>query len=182
MRKTFLGTITQYVICPECKGDGKIPEKVCNVCKGEGRIKEKEEIEVYIPVGVDSGQIIKIVGKGEAGRRGAENGNLFVKIFVKPHSLFQRKGDDLYLNLAIPFSHFVLGGEVKVPTLNNKDISLKIPVGTELGEVFKIAKKGVPHFSGWGIGDLYLKLVIKTPKKLTKKQKELLEKLREEEM
>lgn len=182
MKKTFFGTITQYVICPECKGQGKMPEQACNVCGGEGRIQEKENIEIYIPAGVDSGQIIKAVDKGEAGQRGAESGDLFVKIFVKPHPLFQRKGDDLYFSISIPFSLAVLGGAVKVPTLGGEDIALKVLPGTESGKVFRIAKKGIPHFSGWGTGDLYIKVLINVPKKLTKQQKELLEKLRKEKI
>lgn len=180
MKKIFFGTITQYVICPQCKGEGKIPEKPCNVCQGEGRVDEKETIEVSIPAGVDSGQTLKFSGQGDAGRRGARSGNLYLKIFVRPHPLFKRRGDDLYLSLPISFSQAVLGDEVEVPTLDGKNIFLRIPAGTESGKIFRISKKGIPHFSGFGRGSLYVELFIKTPKNLTKKQKELLNKLREE--
>ena len=182
MKRTFLGVVTQYVICPECKGQGKIPEMSCNVCGGEGRLEKKEKIEIYIPVGVDSNQTIKIISKGEAGRRGAQGGDLYVKVFVKPHSLFRRKGDDIYLDLKVPFSLVVLGGKAEVPTLSGKNIVLDVPLGTESGKVFRLAKKGIPHFSGWGVGDFYVKLVVKTPEKLSKKQKELLRKMREENL
>ena len=178
MKKTFLGTITRYVVCPECKGEGKIPENPCNVCGGEGRINGYEDIEVKIPQGVDSGQVIKIAGKGDAGRRGGKPGDLYVKIFIKPHPIFKRKADDLYLTVPISFSGATLGEEITIPTLEGKKILLKVPQGTESGKVFRISGKGIPHFLGWGRGDLYVKLVIKTPKKLTKKQKELLAKLK----
>ncbi len=182
IKKIFLGTITQYVICPECKGEGKIPEKPCNVCQAEGRIDEKETIEVSIPAGVDFDQTLKIPGKGDAGRKGAKSGNLYLKIFVRPHPLFKRKGDNLYLSLPISFSQAVLGKEVEVPILDGKNIFLRIPAGTESGKIFRISKKGIPHFSGFGRGNLYVELVIKTPKKLTRKQKELLKELDKEEL
>lgn len=180
MKKTFLGTITRYVLCPECKGRGKIPENPCNVCGGEGRIDDYEDIKVYIPSGVDTGQIMKIAGKGEAGRRGVRSGDLYIKILIRPHPVFKRKGDDLYLILPVSFSEAALGNEVEVPTLAGKKILLKIPSGIESGKVFRISGKGIPHFSGFGRGNLYVELVIKTPKKLTRKQKELLEKLKEQ--
>jgi len=180
IKKTFFGTMTRYVICPECKGEGRIPEKPCNVCGGEGRIDAKEEIEVFIPSGVDTGQVIKLAGKGESGRRGGKPGDLFVKIFVKPHKVFERKGDDLYLTKKISITQAILGDEIKIPTLEGKEIILKVPSGTESGKVFRISKKGIPHFSSWGRGNLYVKLIIETPKKLTRKQKELLEKLKKE--
>lgn len=187
MKKTFFGTITRYVRCPECKGEGRIPEKPCNVCKGEGRIVEKENLEIPISPGVDTGQTIKIAGKGEAGRRGGKSGDLYIKVFILPHPLFKRKGDDLYIKVPVSFSQAALGDKVEVPTLDSnppttqsKKILLKIPQGIESGKVFRISGRGIPHFSGWGRGNLYVELVIKTPQKLTKKQKELLEKLKEQ--
>ncbi len=180
MKRTILGTITHYVICPECGGEGKIPEKPCNVCKGEGRVKEMEKIDVFVPSGVDSGQTIKIDGKGEAGRRGAESGDLYVRISVKPHSLLERRGDDLFVSMPISFSQASLGDEIEVPTLDGKKILLKVPQASQSGKILRISNKGIPHFSSFGKGNLYVELVIETPKKLTKKQKELLEKLKEE--
>ena len=180
MKKTIFGTIARYIVCPECGGEGKIPEKPCNVCKGEGRISSDQDVEIFIPAGVDTGQTIKIAGKGEAGRRGGKPGDLYVRVFVRPHPLFERKGDDLYLTLAISFSQASLGDEIEVPTLEGKKILLKVPSGTESGEVFRISGKGIPYFSGFAKGNLYIELIIKTPKKLTKQQKELLEKLKEQ--
>lgn len=182
IKKTFFGSFTAYVVCPECKGEGKIPEKPCNVCQGEGRITGEEEIEVFIPAGIDSNQIIKIRGKGEAGRRTEKPGDLYIRIFVRAHSVFKRKGDDLFLEVPISFSSACLGDEVELTTLDGKKISLKVPQGTESGKVLIISGKGIPHFSGLGRGNLYVKLNIKIPKKLSKKQKELLEKLKKEEL
>lgn len=180
IKRTFFGTFTRYTICPECKGEGYIPEKVCNVCNGEGRIRGEEEIEIFIPPGVDTNQILKVERKGDVGKRGGSPGDLYLRIFIKKHPIFQRKGDDLYLEIPINFSQAVLGDEIEVPSLEGKKILLKIPAGTESGKIFRITGKGIPHFAGYGRGNLYVKVIIKTPKKLTKKQKELLEKLKEE--
>ncbi len=182
IKKTFLGSFTKYVICPECGGEGNLPEKPCNVCRGEGRMKDTENIKIFIPAGIDTNQIIKFKGKGEAGRRGGEAGDLYIKVFVKPHSILKRKGDDLYISIPINFSQAVLGDKIEMPTLEGKKILLKVPQGTESGKILRISKKGIPHFSGYGRGNLYVKLVVKTPTKLSKKQKELLERLREERL
>ena len=180
VKRTFFGTFTRYVTCPECHGEGRVPEKPCNVCKGEGRIEKREKIKISIPAGIDSGQRVRIKGEGEAGRRGGKAGDLYVRVVVKPHPIFERKGDDLYLTKTISFSQAALGDEIEVPTLEGSRILLKVPQGTDSGKVFRISGKGIPHFSGFGRGDLYVKLILKTPRRLTKKQKELLEKLKEE--
>ena len=178
LKKTFFGTFTKYTVCPECGGEGYRPEKFCNVCQGEGRVKGEEEMEIFIPPGVDNNQIIKISGKGDAGKRGGKAGDLYVRVFVKKHPIFERRGDDLYIEREISFSQAALGDEIEVPTLEEKKILLKVPAGTESGKILRISGKGIPHFSGYGRGNLYVKLIVKTPKKLTKKQKELLEKLK----
>jgi molecular chaperone DnaJ len=180
IKKSIFGSYTKYAVCPECKGEGYKPKKPCNVCKGEGRVKGEEEIKVSVPAGVDNNQAIKMEGKGEAGRNGGKPGDLYVKIFVKEHPIFHRKGDDLYAVFPITFSQAVLGEEVEVPTLGGKNIVLKVPAGTESGKVLRISNKGLSHFSGYGSGNLYISLEIKTPKRVNKKQKELLEKMRQE--
>jgi molecular chaperone DnaJ len=180
IQKTFFGSFTRIATCPECKGEGIKPEKFCNVCKGEGRVRNEEKVRVFIPAGVDTNQEIKIVGKGDAGRRGGKPGDLYVHIRVKKHPLFERKGDDLYVTAPISFSQAALGDEIEVPTLEGKTILLKVPEGSESGKILRISGKGIPHFSGSGRGDLYVKLLVKTPRNLTKKQKELLQRLREE--
>lgn len=181
IRKTFLGSFTQWTVCPECKGEGERPEKPCNVCKGEGNIKGEKDIKIVIPAGVDSSQIIKIIGQGNAGKRGGEAGDLYARIFIKPHSVFERKGDDLYVTAEISYSKAVLGDKIEIPALEGRTkIILDIPSGTESGKIFRISGKGLPHFSSFGKGSLYLQVLIKTPKKITKEQKELLKKLKEQ--
>jgi molecular chaperone DnaJ len=180
IKRTFFGAFTRWVVCPQCQGLGYTPEKPCNVCKGEGRVKGREKIVIDIPPGVDNNQVLELLGKGEAGKRGAKSGNLYVKIFVKPHPRFVRKGDDLYLTLPINYSLAVLGGELEIDHLDKSKIRVKIPSSFDLKNTLKIGGKGMPHFSGRGRGDLYLKFQVKVPKKLTKRQKELIEKLKEE--
>ncbi len=180
VKKTILGSYTTLATCPECKGEGTIPEKPCNVCRGEGRVKEEETIGIHIPAGIDSNQVIKVEGKGEAGKKGGKAGNLFVRIFVKKHSTFERRGDDLFSEVAISFSQATLGDEIEIKSLEGTDILLQVPAGTESGKVLRISGKGIPHFNGYGKGSLYIELRIKTPKKLSKEQKELLEKLKKE--
>jgi len=182
IKRTPFGSFTRYTTCPECGGEGYRPEKTCNVCRGEGRIWGREEIKVFIPAGVDNGQIVKIKGKGEAGRKGGKPGDLYVRIFIKKHPIFERKGDDLYVSIPISFSQAALGDEIEVPTIEEKKILLTVPAGTESGKVLRISGKGIPHFLGYGRGNLYVELIVKTPKKLTKKQKELLEQLRKENL
>ncbi|MGA2417632.1 MAG: molecular chaperone DnaJ [Candidatus Staskawiczbacteria bacterium] len=182
VQKTVFGSYTTLATCPECKGEGTIPEKPCNVCKGEGRIKGQETIEVRIPAGIDTNQVIRVDGKGEAGKKGAKSGNLFLRIFIKQHSIFERRGDDLFCQTEINFSQAALGDEIEMKTLEGTNILLQVQEGTESGKVLRISGKGIPHFGGYGRGNLYIELKIKTPRKLSRKQKELFEKLKEEGM
>ncbi len=180
IKKTFFGSFTRATTCPECGGEGYRPEKPCNVCKGEGRVRGAEDIKIFIPAGVDTNQVIKVERKGEAGRKGGKPGDLYARIFVKSHPIFKRKGDDLYLKIPISFSQVTLGDEVEITILEDKKVLLKVPSGTESGKILRISNKGIPHFSGYGKGDMYIELIVKTPKRLTKKQKELLEELKAE--
>ena len=180
IKKTFFGSFTQYAVCPECAGEGHRPEKPCNVCKGEGRVKDEETIKISIPSGVDNNQVIKIEHKGEAGKRGAAPGDLYVRIFLKAHPIFERKGDDLYVLRTITMAQAGLGSEMEGPTIEGKDILLKVPQGTESGKIFRVSGKGITRFSGYGRGNMYVQVEVAIPKKLSKKQKELLEELRRE--
>ena len=180
IKRTPFGAFTRYTLCPECSGEGQTPEKPCNVCKGEGRIKGEDKIKISIPAGVDTNQVIKVEGKGEAGRKGGRAGDLYVRIFVKKHPIFQRKGDDLWMSWPISFSQAALGDEIEIPVIDGKKILLKVPSGTQSGKVLRISGKGIPRFSGWGRGHLFVKLTIKTPQRLSKEQKRLLERLKKE--
>ena len=180
VKKTILGSFTVLATCPECKGEGTIPEKPCNVCKGDGRIKANESIEIKIPAGVDTNQIVRVVGGGEAGRKGGKSGDLFARILVKPHPVFERRGDDLFRQAEITFSQAAVGSEIEIKTLDSTNILLQVPSGTQSGKVLRISGKGIPRYSGYGKGNMYVELIVKTPKKLSRKQKKLLEQLREE--
>ena len=180
IKKTILGSYTSFTICPECKGEGTKPEKPCNVCRGEGRIKGEETTDISIPAGIDTNQVIEIEGRGDAGKKGGKPGNLYVRIFVKDHSVFKRKGDDLHLYHNISYSQAILGDEIEIPTLEGTKILLKVPQGTESGKVLRISGKGIPHFGGYGRGNLYVELIIKTPNKISRKQKQLLDELKKE--
>ncbi|MDP2664084.1 MAG: molecular chaperone DnaJ [bacterium] len=180
IKRTPFGSFTRVTVCPECGGEGFKPEKPCNVCKGEGRIKKEEKIRIFVPAGVDTNQVIKVEGKGEAGKRGGKAGDLYIRIFVRQHPVFKRRGDDIYLQVPVSLTQAALGDEVEVSTLEGTRIILKVSQGTESGKILRISGKGIPHFSGYGQGNMYVELLVKTPKKLTRKQKELLEKLKEE--
>lgn len=181
VRRIFLGSFTQTSICPQCDGEGKIAKKKCRECNGEGRIKSLEDISFFIPAGISNGESIKISDKGEAGIRGQKGGDFFVRIHIKPHPCFRRKGDNIFYTKEISFSEAVFGGKITIPCLDGK-VDLKIPKGVDSGEVFIIKGKGMPRLYSRTKGDMFIRIKIKTPKKLTKKQEELLKKLKEEGM
>ena len=150
------------------------------MCRGEGRTKGQETIDISIPAGIDNNQAIELAGKGEAGKKGGKAGDLYVRVFIKKHPVFTRKGDDLYLSEGVAYSQAILGDEVEISTLEGQKIMLKVPQGTESGKILRISGKGIAHFGGYGRGNMYVELIIKTPHKVSRRQKELLEKLKEE--
>jgi molecular chaperone DnaJ len=180
VKRTILGDFAQEKMCPDCEGEGEVPEKKCTNCSGEGRVKKSETIEVEIPQGIDTNQVIKLKGKGGAGIRGGQSGDLYIRIVVKNHLQFERQGDDLLMNLDIKPSQAVLGDKIKIETLEKKQISVKIPSGIESGKILKVSRRGIPHFSSIGRGNLYIKVNVEIPQNLTKKQKQLFESLRKE--
>ena len=178
-RRTIFGTFSQISTCQKCAGSGEVLEKECKECRGAGRIQDIETIKIDLPAGVDNGQTIKISGKGEAAKKGGINGDLYIKVHLKPHKIFNRKRDDIYIDTEIKFSQAVLGDKIEIPTLDG-DLKLKIPAGTESGQLFRLKAKGMPRLNGYGRGDEYVKINIKVPKRLSKKEEELIEKLKEE--
>src|SRR3989344_1668120 len=180
IRKTMFGTFTKSGICPECQGEGLKPEKLCNVCKGEGRVRNQEQFKVSIPAGVDTNQLLKLEGKGDAGKKRGKAGDLYLRIRIKPHSIFQRRGDDLYLSVSVSFSQAVMGDEIEVPVIDGGVVKIQIPEGTESGKIVKVAGKGLSHFARLGRGIMFVELEIKVPKKLSQSQKDLLSQLKKE--
>lgn len=178
--QSFLGSFSQVSICPTCKGSGEIYSEKCKKCGGDGRIKDEQGIEVDIPAGIQDGQTLSLEGQGEAGEQGAPSGNLYLNIRVIPHPKFKREGNTILSNEYITFSQAVLGDKIVVDTINGK-IRMKIPAGTQSGEVFKIRDEGVPFLDRRGKGDHLVKIIVKIPKNLNREQKEIIEKLRKTE-
>lgn len=178
-QRTFLGAIRTSAICPDCKGQGKVPEKPCSKCSGTGVVKATEKIQVKIPAGIDNGETIKIDGQGEQGLHGAGAGDLYITISIKPDKKFERHGYNVITHENISFTTAVLGGKVEVETLDGP-VKLKIPEATPSNKVFILRGKGIKNLRGAGRGDHLVEIEVEIPKKLTKKQKELLEEFEKE--
>jgi molecular chaperone DnaJ len=176
-KRSFFGTFTSLSECSKCLGKGSIPSKKCSVCKGQGVVMRSEEVTVRVPQGIQDGEMIKLEGMGEAISNGIP-GDLYVKIHVAKHPLFRREGDNLAMTLNIKISEALLGGEREIRTLDGA-IKLKIPSGLDSGEILRVRGKGVPHRQG-GRGDLMIKVLVKTPRKVSSRAKKLIEQLKEE--
>ncbi len=159
--------------CHSCGGTGRVIREYCPRCGGSGTVRVEKSISVKIPPGVDSGTRLKIAGEGEPGRNGGPPGDLYIEIRLKKHPIFERVGDDVICEVPISFVQACLGDEIEVPTLDGK-VKIKIPPGTQPGDTFRIKGKGFPHLNGYGSGDQVVKVNIEIPKKLSKRQKELL--------
>ena len=159
--------------CPKCHGSGKIIPEPCAACGGAGRIKRNKTLEVKIPAGIDNGMRIRSSGNGEPGTNGGPAGDLYVEIHIKPHTVFQREGDDLHCEMPISFSKAALGGEIEVPTLTGK-VSFTVPEGTQTGKTFRLKGKGIKNVRSGYTGDLFCHVIVETPVKLTDKQKDML--------
>jgi molecular chaperone DnaJ len=162
--------------CPHCGGTGPTIEKLCKKCHGEGRLEETRTLSVQIPAGVDNGDRIRLTGQGEAGPAGSPAGDLYVEVHVREHAIFQREGNDLYCELPIRFSHAALGTELPVPTLEG-EVPISIPPETQTGQEFRLRGRGVKSVRSGRHGDLICKVVVETPVRLTRQQRELLEQL-----
>ncbi len=160
--------------CPKCHGTGRVIPDPCTTCSGSGRIKRNKTLEVKIPAGIDDGMRIRSTGNGEPGMNGGPPGDLYVEIHIKPHSVFQRDGDDLHCEMPISFARAALGGEIEVPTLSGK-VSFTVPEGTQTGKTFRLRGKGIKGVRSGFPGDLFCHVLVETPVKLTDKQKELLQ-------
>ena len=160
--------------CPRCRGVGQIIEKPCNACVGEGRAENSSRIKLKIPAGIADGSRLRSSGNGEAGIRGGAAGDLYVVIHIKEHPIFQREEDNLYCEVPISFTLAALGGEIAVPTLEGK-ANLKVPAGTQSGQVFKLRGKGVVNVNARDRGDLLARLLVEVPTRLNSEQRQKLE-------
>ena len=160
--------------CPRCRGAGQIIERPCRQCQGEGRLEKMSRIMLKIPAGIADGSRLRSSRNGEAGTRGGPHGDLYVVIHIKEHKIFQREDDNLYCEVPIPFSSAALGGEVDVPTLEGK-AHLKVPTGTQSGQIFKLRGKGIVNVNGRERGDLLARLIVEVPTRLNTEQRQKLE-------
>ncbi|MBZ2169022.1 molecular chaperone DnaJ [Marinobacter sp. F4216] len=160
--------------CPTCRGSGQIIKNPCKVCHGQGRVQEEKTLSVKVPPGVDTGDRIRLSGEGEMGVDGGPPGDLYVQVAVREHSIFTRDGRNLYCEVPISIVDAALGGELEVPTLDGR-VKLKIPAETQTGKLFRLRNKGVTPVRGGAAGDLLCRVIVETPVKLTKRQKDLLE-------
>lgn len=166
--------------CPSCHGEGAVVEHPCRECSGSGLSKKKQKIKVTIPPGVEDGKRVNIPGQGDVGANGGPPGDLYVFIRVRAHDYFERQGNDLYCAVPLDMTTAALGGEIRVATLDGKKISVSIPAGTQNGKLLRVREEGVPSASGRR-GDLYLKMLVQVPSRLSRRGKELMEELRKAE-
>lgn len=172
-QQTMFGNFVNVQPCRTCGGEGTIVDTPCEACKGKGTIQRQRTISVNIPAGIDNGQVMTMRGEGNAGKRGGPAGDLQIVISVKPHKLFERLGNDLYLDMDITMMQAALGDEVEVPTLDGK-VRYKVEPGTQPGTVFRLKSKGVQHLNSSRVGDLYVRANVQIPKKLNERQKKIL--------
>lgn len=165
--------------CPECQGVGERYEKVCSECRGEGKIRARKTLVVTIPAGINNGESIRLRGEGEAGTRGAKSGDLYIRVRVIQDPKFQRDGFTIKTREYISFSQAALGAKIPVETVDGI-VELKIPEGVQGGTVLHLRGKGVPHIQGRGRGDHVVEIIVKTPTRLTKKQRKILEEFEKE--
>lgn len=171
--QTIFGGIQQAMMCPKCKGKGKIPEKECSVCHGKGTQRKSQKVGLKIPAGIDDGATIRLREHGEAMANGPK-GDLYVNVRVKPHKKFTREGDLILSEEHIDMVNATLGTEISVATVDGP-VTMKVPAGTQSGTDFKLSNHGVPHLKRESRGAHIVTLIVDTPTKLSKKQQELLE-------
>jgi molecular chaperone DnaJ len=167
------GIFSVQQACPHCGGAGRTVAQPCRDCRGEGRVRDERALSVKIPAGVDSGDRIRLAGQGEAGPAGTVPGDLYVELRVREHAIFQRDGDDLHCEIPIRFTQAALGAELAVPTLEG-DASIAVPAETQSGRTFRLRGKGVRSVRSGRVGDLVCRVVVETPVRLTREQRDLL--------
>ena len=168
------GFFTLERTCPNCHGRGQSIDTPCASCAGSGRVTRERTLSVNIPAGVEDGTRIRLAGEGEAGVRGGPSGDLYIFLSMSAHPFFQREGADLHCRVPVSMVTAALGGEFEVPTIDGGKTKVKVPEGTQSGRRFRLAGKGMPVLRARQSGDMYVQVVVETPQKLTKKQRDLL--------
>jgi molecular chaperone DnaJ len=167
-------------VCPTCQGRCEIIDDPCKACMGNGRVTRERQLSVNVPSGVEDGTRIRLSGEGEAGGRGGPAGDLYIFLEIKPHSIFQRDGADLFCRVPLSFPTAALGGEIEVPNLDGGKSKVTIPPGTQTAKQFRLRGKGMPVLRAKDVGDLYIQVVVETPQNLTRRQRELLQEFEKE--
>jgi molecular chaperone DnaJ len=168
------GFFTLERTCPNCQGRGQVIDNPCQACSGSGRVTRERTLSVNIPPGVEDGTRIRLAGEGEAGVRGGPTGDLYIFLSIAGHPFFQREGADLHCRVPISMVTAALGGEFEVPTIDGTNTRVKVPEGTQSGRRFRVQGKGMPVLRSKQAGDMYIQVLVETPQKLTKRQRELL--------
>jgi molecular chaperone DnaJ len=176
VRQTFIGSMVQVTTCPTCRGQGETISSPCPTCQGRGLERKTRRKVVNIPAGIDTGNQIRLAGEGQPGENGGPNGNLYILVQVKPHKFFRRREFDIMLDLNINVAQSTLGAEVEIPTVDGP-ATLKIPSGTQPGEVIHMKGKGVPRLRSNGRGDQLVIINVEIPRRLNNEQRQLFEKL-----
>lgn len=176
--QSLFGAIRQSYVCSACDGDGSMVEKACSECAGKGRVKRAKGLSIEVPAGVESGSSLRLSGEGEAGHLDGPPGDLYVILHVRPHNFFVRRNNDIFCEIHIGFSKAALGGEAAVPTLDG-EAQLKLPRGLQSGKILRLKRKGIPDLRTGVRGDQHVRVVVRTPRKLSEEQKRLLQRLGE---
>ncbi len=172
-QRTPFGVMSTQTTCSQCSGKGKFIDTPCPSCNGAGAVRRRQSVGINIPAGIDDGQTISISGKGNAGANGGPAGNLYVRVSVRPHPIFERDGFNLWCDLPLTFAQATLGATVEVPTLDGK-VEMDIKEGIQPGEILTLKGKGIPYLNGRGKGDILFRVTVEIPKNLTGEQKKLL--------
>ena len=179
-QRTLFGMMESQGVCPQCGGSGKIIDVKCDKCGGKGYVHIKRDMEVNIPAGINAGQQIVIRGKGERGINGGPNGDLYLEIVIIPHEFFKRDGNDIHIDIPLSFVDAALGKKIDVPTVYG-DVEVEVPAGSQPNQILRLKGRGIKDMRKGTPGDQYIHLQVKTPTKLSKKQKELLEEFQKNE-
>ncbi len=175
-RRTAFGMFQTTTTCSKCGGTGQIISDPCKTCHGKGSVRKTKQIDVSIPAGVDTGNHLRISKQGNYAN--GKHGDLYVVIFVRPHTIFKRDNSDVLVEMPVPYYDAVLGGEIEVPLLDGKTATLNIPAGTKPGTIFRMRGKGIKHLNENGLGDEFVKVEIDVPEKLSVEERAMLEELR----
>lgn len=174
VQNTILGQMQTTRTCTSCHGTGEVIKEPCEHCRGKGTVRKQPKIRIKIPAGIDDGQTVVLRGEGEPGEKGGVKGDLYITVGIKKHNIYTRKGNTVLCNIPITITQATLGAEIEIPMVNGEKERYKIPDGTQTGTKFTIRNKGFKSINSTSQGDFIFTVVVQTPKKLSKEQRELL--------